>query len=46
MALNGRPPLLRVLTRTPRRGYAELYHNHVTQADEGADFDFMQDQES
>jgi dihydroxy-acid dehydratase len=31
---------------TPRRGYAELYHSHVTQADEGADFDFMQDQPS
>ena len=30
----------------PPRGYAQLYHNHVTQADEGADFDFMQDQES
>jgi len=30
----------------PPRGYAQLYHNHVTQADQGADFDFMQDQES
>ena len=29
---------------SPRRGYAQLYHNHVTQADQGADFDFMQDQ--
>ena len=31
---------------SPRRGYAQLYHNHVTQADQGADFDFMQDQDS
>jgi len=30
----------------PPRGYAQLYHSHVTQADQGADFDFMQDQES
>ena len=26
----------------PERGYAQLYHNHVMQADEGADFDFLQ----
>lgn len=26
----------------PARGYASLYHNHVMQADEGADFDFLQ----
>ncbi|MGV8951833.1 MAG: IlvD/Edd family dehydratase [Cypionkella sp.] len=26
----------------PARGYANLYHNHVMQADEGADFDFLQ----
>ena len=26
----------------PARGYARLYHNHVMQADEGADFDFLQ----
>lgn len=31
---------------SPPRGYAQLYHNHVTQADQGADFDFMQDQDS
>ncbi|HEY8566940.1 MAG TPA: IlvD/Edd family dehydratase [Beijerinckiaceae bacterium] len=24
-----------------RRGYARLFHDHVTQADEGCDFDFM-----
>ncbi|OEO33182.1 dihydroxy-acid dehydratase [Devosia insulae DS-56] len=30
----------------PPRGYAQLYHSHVTQADQGADFDFMQDQDS
>ena len=24
------------------RGYAQLYHQHVMQADEGADFDFLQ----
>jgi dihydroxy-acid dehydratase len=29
----------------PRRGYAKLYHDHVTQADQGADFDFMQNQD-
>jgi len=27
---------------TPPRGYARLYHEHVMQADEGADFDFLQ----
>jgi len=32
------PPLV----AGPDRGYAQLYHRHVTQADEGADFDFMQ----
>jgi dihydroxy-acid dehydratase len=26
----------------PDRGYAQLYHEHVMQADEGADFDFLQ----
>ena len=26
----------------PSRGYAKLYADHVTQADEGADFDFLQ----
>ena len=26
----------------PARGYARLYHEHVMQADEGADFDFLQ----
>lgn len=26
----------------PDRGYGQLYHNHVMQADDGADFDFMQ----
>ncbi|UJW85368.1 IlvD/Edd family dehydratase [Devosia sp. SL43] len=26
----------------PTRGYAQLYHEHVMQADEGADFDFLQ----
>lgn len=25
----------------PRRGYAQLYHDRVTQADTGADFDFL-----
>ena len=27
----------------PRRGYDRLYHEHVLQADSGADFDFMRD---
>jgi dihydroxy-acid dehydratase len=27
---------------TEKRGYARLYHEHVMQADEGADFDFLQ----
>ncbi|MDB5561315.1 MAG: dihydroxy-acid dehydratase, partial [Hyphomicrobiales bacterium] len=27
----------------PRRGYAKLYHEHVMQADDGADFDFLLD---
>jgi dihydroxy-acid dehydratase len=27
----------------PRRGYAKLYHDHVMQADDGADFDFLLD---
>ncbi|UXN73555.1 dihydroxy-acid dehydratase [Devosia sp. A8/3-2] len=27
---------------TARRGYDRLYHEHVMQADEGADFDFLQ----
>jgi dihydroxy-acid dehydratase len=26
-----------------KRGYDRLYHEHVVQADEGADFDFMRD---
>jgi dihydroxy-acid dehydratase len=26
----------------PDRGYGQLYHRHVMQADDGADFDFMQ----
>ena len=26
----------------PDRGYAHLYHHHVMQADDGADFDFLQ----
>ena len=30
------------LAKAPARGYANLYHNHVMQADEGADFDFLQ----
>jgi len=25
----------------PPRGYARLYHSHVTQAEDGCDFDFM-----
>jgi hypothetical protein len=25
----------------PERGYARLFHKHVTQADEGCDFDFL-----
>jgi dihydroxy-acid dehydratase len=29
-----------------RRGYDRLYHEHVVQADEGADFDFMRDRRS
>ena len=28
--------------RRHRRSYAALYQQHVTQADEGADFDFLQ----
>jgi dihydroxy-acid dehydratase len=28
--------------RTPKRGYARLYAEHVTQAGEGCDFDFLQ----
>jgi dihydroxy-acid dehydratase len=27
--------------RTPERGYARLYVEHVLQADEGVDFDFL-----
>jgi dihydroxy-acid dehydratase len=27
--------------RRARRGYASLYHDHVLQADRGADFDFL-----
>ncbi|MDB5612606.1 MAG: dihydroxy-acid dehydratase [Devosia sp.] len=30
------------VTEGPPRGYASLYHRHVMQADEGADFDFLQ----
>jgi dihydroxy-acid dehydratase len=26
----------------PARGYAQLYYNHVLQADAGCDFDFLQ----
>lgn len=33
---------LPVPTETVRRGYDRLYHTHVMQADEGADFDFLQ----
>jgi dihydroxy-acid dehydratase len=29
----------------PARGYAKLYHARVLQADEGADFDFLQHEE-
>jgi dihydroxy-acid dehydratase len=29
-------------TRRYNRSYAALYQQHVTQADEGADFDFLQ----
>lgn len=28
--------------KRPTRGYRQLYHDHVTQADTGADFDFLQ----
>lgn len=28
--------------KRPARGYAQLYHDRVTQADTGADFDFLQ----
>ena len=30
------------LKQTPSRGYAKLFHEHVTQAPEGADFTFLQ----
>jgi dihydroxy-acid dehydratase len=30
---------------TPTRGYAKLYADHVTQADQGADFDFLMAQD-
>ena len=29
----------------PARGYAQLFHDHVLQADEGCDFDFLTAQE-
>ncbi|WP_096200526.1 dihydroxy-acid dehydratase [Bacillus sp. FJAT-45350] len=32
-----------VLPESPSRGYDWLYHQHVTQANEGADFDFLLD---
>jgi dihydroxy-acid dehydratase len=28
--------------KRPKRGYRQLYHDHVTQANTGADFDFLQ----
>jgi dihydroxy-acid dehydratase len=31
-----RPPI-----QTPARGYAKLYMDHVLQADQGCDFDFL-----
>jgi dihydroxy-acid dehydratase len=31
----------RAADNAPRRGYAKLYHDHVLQADEGCDFDFL-----
>ena len=31
---------------TPERGYARLFHEHVLQADEGCDFDFLVSQKS
>jgi dihydroxy-acid dehydratase len=27
--------------RTPIRGYARLFHDHILQADQGCDFDFL-----
>ena len=31
----------RPLVERPARGYAQLYHDHVLQADAGCDFDFL-----
>lgn len=31
----------KIATRRPKRGYAQLYHDRVMQADTGADFDFL-----
>jgi len=41
--LAARMSALEPLPPTERRGYARLYHEHVLQADDGADFDFLQD---
>jgi dihydroxy-acid dehydratase len=32
---------IRPAVSRPPRGYAQLYHDHVLQADQGCDFDFL-----
>ena len=39
--LENRRAALRPAAERPPRGYARLYHDHVMQADDGCDFDFL-----
>jgi dihydroxy-acid dehydratase len=36
-----RAAIARPAVERPLRGYAQLYHDHVLQADAGCDFDFL-----
>ena len=39
--LDRRSAALAPVAERPARGYARLYHDHVMQADDGCDFDFL-----
>ncbi|MBT4776829.1 MAG: dihydroxy-acid dehydratase [Rhodobacteraceae bacterium] len=39
--LQVRKKMMPIITTSPKRGYGKLFHEHVTQAPQGVDFDFL-----
>ena len=39
--LQVRKKMMPIITNSPKRGYGKLFHEHVTQAPQGVDFDFL-----